>query len=389
MSTLRKGKTKSTLESAINSALLAVEIYNKPRTPFRVEGYITNMIIAWTRLFHAFYRSVGTKYYYKESNGRYVKVDGEKKSWELKTCVSKYPFTLDEAVRQNLDFFIRLRNKVEHRHINRDEIGPMIFGECQALLFNFENFLTDTFGLEYALRENLAFSLQFSRSRNEYQNQAIKKSLSSEAADLKRFIEDYRTSVDQSIFDSQDFSVKLIHVPKVSNTNRNDIAIEFVKWNSLSEADRKAYDKLTTIIKPKIERVPALNVGMLKPKRIIELVNNQVDCLFNSYDHTCLTNCLKIRAGQWNGITVKSKTNAKYCHYDVAHNDYVYEEAWVAFLVESIKSGNLVKSEWRQAFKEKRTIDIGRIKRLNSGLESLKNSTQVDTVTLRPSAVIN
>ena len=66
--TLRKGKTKSTLESSIQSALLAVEIYNKPRTPFRVEGYITQMIMAWTRLFHAYYNhTIGAKYYQKKN----------------------------------------------------------------------------------------------------------------------------------------------------------------------------------------------------------------------------------------------------------------------------------------------------------------------------------
>jgi len=32
---LRKGKTKSLLESSIDAALLAVEVYNKPRTTFR------------------------------------------------------------------------------------------------------------------------------------------------------------------------------------------------------------------------------------------------------------------------------------------------------------------------------------------------------------------
>jgi hypothetical protein len=37
---LRKGKTKTILESSIEAALLAVEIYNKPRISFRIEGYI-------------------------------------------------------------------------------------------------------------------------------------------------------------------------------------------------------------------------------------------------------------------------------------------------------------------------------------------------------------
>lgn len=64
---LRKGKTKSILESSIDSALLAVEIYNKPRAPFRVENYISLMVMAWNRLFHAYFNNtIGDKYYYKK-----------------------------------------------------------------------------------------------------------------------------------------------------------------------------------------------------------------------------------------------------------------------------------------------------------------------------------
>ena len=64
---LRKGKIKSLLESSINAALLAVEVYNKPRTTFRSEAYITLIIIAWTKLFHAYFHStIGDKYYYKK-----------------------------------------------------------------------------------------------------------------------------------------------------------------------------------------------------------------------------------------------------------------------------------------------------------------------------------
>ena len=87
---LRKGKTKSTLESSIDSALLAVEVYNKPRTSFRSEAYITLMIMAWTKLFHAYFNStVGDKYYYKKKSGRYETVDGEKKAWDIGKCIKE------------------------------------------------------------------------------------------------------------------------------------------------------------------------------------------------------------------------------------------------------------------------------------------------------------
>ena len=110
---LRKGKTKSLLESSIDCALLAVEIYNKPRAPFRVESFITHMIMAWTRLLQAnFNLTIGETFFYKEKNGRYKLIDGDRKAWDLKTCILKYSL-LSEPVKSNLEFFIRLRNKIE------------------------------------------------------------------------------------------------------------------------------------------------------------------------------------------------------------------------------------------------------------------------------------
>jgi len=145
---LRKGKTKNILESSIDSALLAVEIYNKPRTTFRVENYISLMIMACTRLFHAYFNNtIGDTYYYKKKN-RFIIVDGERKSWELNECIKKYS-ELTEAEEKNLRFFIALRNKIEHRYIEKETLDTLIFGECQALLYNYENTLVKLFGEEY------------------------------------------------------------------------------------------------------------------------------------------------------------------------------------------------------------------------------------------------
>lgn len=109
--TLRKGKTKSILDASIDSALLAVEIYNKPRTTFRSEGFISMMIMAWTRLFHAhFNNTIGDKYYYKRKNNRYDIIDGERKAWELSTCIKKYG-KLDARVESNLNFLLNCETK--------------------------------------------------------------------------------------------------------------------------------------------------------------------------------------------------------------------------------------------------------------------------------------
>lgn len=357
--TLRKGKTKSLLESSIDCALLGVEIYNKPRAPFRVESFITHMIMAWTRLLQAhFNQTIGETYFYKEKNGRYKLIDGERKAWELKTCIQKYGL-LSDAVKTNLDFFIRLRNKIEHRTIDKEEIGILIFGECQSLLYNYENELIKIFGTEYAINESLAYSLQFSRLRTSKQTQASKQLLSSEYKEVVDFIKKYRDNIREDIFATQEFSIKLIQVPKIGNTGRNDLAVEFVNWNALSEQDRKKYDKLTTIVKDRVIKTEAVNVGKLKPGKVIAEVNKKSPTKINHADHKHILAVFKIRPYKEFGEDQDPfDTNTKYCHYDEAHNDYLYQDCWVDFLVGNLTTGQLKKEFWKQHFDERKNLDV-------------------------------
>lgn len=54
MADRRIGKNlKPYLQKAEDSALLAVEVYNKPAVKFRSAGFIALMTIAWTALLHA------------------------------------------------------------------------------------------------------------------------------------------------------------------------------------------------------------------------------------------------------------------------------------------------------------------------------------------------
>ena len=171
MITLRQGKARTILENSRNSALSAVEIYNRPNGKFRIENYIILMIIAWTKLLHAYFQTtIGEKYFYKGKNGRYIVVDGEKKAWELKECVKNYkksspPIRINEATEANLNFFIGLRNKIEHRYWNSTELDILLFGECQAMLFNYENLLVGLFGSDFSINTCLAYALQFSHMR--------------------------------------------------------------------------------------------------------------------------------------------------------------------------------------------------------------------------------
>ena len=359
---LRKGRTKQILDSSIDSALLAVEVYNKPRTPFRVENYISLMIIAWTRLFHAyFYHTKGDVFYYKKENSnRYKRIDGEKKTWGLKDCMVEYKRLgerLDESVVANLIFFIKLRNKIEHRHISKEDIGLEIFGECQSLLYNYEKILVRFFGEKYSLNENLAFSLQFSVMRTMEQDMASKKMLSRDIKEIRKFIEKYRSELTEGVFNSQEYSIKLIQIPKIlNNPKKNAPAIEFVNWSNLSEEDKRNYEKIITLIKNKIVKTEVINPGKLKAGLVVDKIKEKTFIKnFNHYDHKCIYYLFSIRPISEEKLDV-FETNTKYCHYDELHKDYVYQKAWAEFLIKIINENKITRKKWVDNFKKKEKI---------------------------------
>lgn len=353
---LRQGKTKSILESSLDSALLAVEIYNKPRTTFRSEGFITMMIIAWTRLFHAHFNvTIGDKYFYKKNN-RYELVDGERKAWELATCIKKFG-DLDSATESNLNFFIKLRNKIEHRHIDKREVDTLIFGECQSFLYNYETTLIKLFGEEYSINEALVYSLQFSQIRTSTQDKANKSALSKDLSDIVAFVERYRNTLDEAIYNSQEYSIKLIQIPKISNTNRADAAIEFVKWDALNEEDKAAYERLTVLVKDKTVRVEASNVGRLKASEVVRKVNDAlIKKIMTQNLHVVLYKLFKVRPA--NGALDPFETQAKFCLYDETHGDYVYQDSWVEFLINFLNTDTYEASELRKKLKDDEYLEL-------------------------------
>jgi len=82
-------KVEELVIKARDSAILSIDIYNRPVVAFRSQGYIVMMVIAWTALFHAICEMDGIDYFYKNKDGSYEIVEGDKKAWELSNCLDK------------------------------------------------------------------------------------------------------------------------------------------------------------------------------------------------------------------------------------------------------------------------------------------------------------
>ncbi len=315
------------------------------------------MVMAWTRLFHAYFNTeIGNKYYYKDRNGRYSTVEEERKAWDLTTCIKKYG-KLSKPVESNLQFFVKLRNKIEHRHIDKREIDTIIFGECQSLLFNYESELIKLFGNDYSINEALVYSLQFSQIRTKQQEKASRSVLSKDLTDIIGFVEKYRNTLSDEVYNAQEYSIKLIQIPKISNTNRTDAAVEFVRWDELDEGDKAAYEQVAVLIKDKTVKVEGANIRRFKPGEVKDKVNTMLTGQKLTQNlHVILYKVFSIRPP--NGADDPFSTNAEFCLYDETHNDYVYQDAWVNFIVHFMQAGHFTPKQLRAMVKNDEKLNL-------------------------------
>ncbi len=313
-------KVRSLMEKAKESALLAVDVYNKPKTSFRSGGFIILMCVAWTALIHAKFEKEGIRYFYKKTNGRYEIIDGERKAW---TLLDSLPHVLseDSPVKKNLEFFVQLRNKIEHRFMPK--IDPEISGECQALILNFESFLIAEFGEKNSLIENLFIPMQLTREQRSLPDTKDEKF-------VLKFIRDFRSTVNSGISNTQEFSFKAFLVPKLGNhRSSSNIAIEFVKFDPNNAEEMEQYEKMIVGIKEKM--TPVANLGKYRPGKIVEILKEKgFDATVNW--HTSMWKKHRVRP-PFNSAN-KKDCNAEYCQFDESstHGDYVYTDKWVDLL---------------------------------------------------------
>ena len=238
-------------KKAREAALLAVDNYNRTGVGFRSANYIILMVIAWTALFHAIFAKRKIKPFYRRRNSRrFERIDGDYRTWELAECLRQYFKDANPPQRKNLELFITLRNKIEHRFL--PELDTEIFGECQAMLLNFEALLCEVFGDKQALLANLAFALQFSKTTTTNQHKATREVGMRHVQSVRRYVEKFRSSLGDDVASDQAYSYKVFLIPKVgSHAKSSDTAVEFVKYDPLKRDEMKQYDRVVALIKPK------------------------------------------------------------------------------------------------------------------------------------------
>jgi hypothetical protein len=327
-------RARGLVAKARAAALEAVAAYNSPIATFKSGTYVVLMHVAWTALLLAIFRRQRIKpYYRKEGSNRYQRVDGRPKVWELRECVRQYWGDRGDAVSQNLRFFIGLRNLIEHADVPRLDLD--IFGECQALLHNFEDLLEQQFGARYAMQDSLAISLQFSRVRHPAAEQALREGHRPIPKDISEFVKNFRSGLSPAVANDMAYSYKVFLVPMIgANRSKDALPVEFLHY----DPNNPEHDRVVTLIKQKL--IPGINVGVMKATQVAERVAQAIAPLrFTTNMHTLAWKHWGVRPAT--GASDPAACKIEYCQYDPLHKDYAYTEEWVQFLVFQLGDENI------------------------------------------------
>jgi len=223
------------------AALSAVRTFNDPQVEFKSETFIVLMVIAWTYMLHAFYRSKRIEYRYFEQGPKRRKFDTTKhgafKRWELERCLSDAQCPIDKDTANNLRFLIGLRHEIEHQMTR--SLDAWLGGRYQACALNYNNYVKKLFGARFGLDRQLTLSIQFVELSEE--QLAGKRPEASIPPRLRAYIAEFDDGLPPEEFNSERFAYRLLFTRKLVNRpGQADKVIEFL--DPSSEA-AKAIDK--------------------------------------------------------------------------------------------------------------------------------------------------
>lgn len=330
----RRTRAWHVLQGSKAEALLAVDAYNRSGERRSLEAFVVHMHLAWLYLLQACLLRDRIDFRYRQKDGRhFVKVDGEPKTWELARCVAwRWPNDND-PIRQNIEFFIGLRNKIEHRY--EAAVAAAVAGHAQAHILNYEGELVAQFGEEESLGQSLRFPV-FISTLTPQGVEAVKQLRARVPAKAVRYLAEFHERLDPSVAEDQRFEFRIHLVPQIGPRSEADMAIKFIPLDQLDARTLKALAKVgkTGLVGIRLKERPVKNLKLHRPREIVEIVKKEVPS-FNmaTFVRKWKEHAIRPPAGAADPYA----TDEKYAVYDELHRDYAYTDAYAKKLVREAK----------------------------------------------------
>lgn len=201
------------------------------------------MIIAWTYLLHAHYRTKKIEYRYFKQHGKRRFFDktrkGAYKYWELERCLNERFSPIDKNTSNNLRFLIGLRHEIEHQMTL--SLDDYLSGRYQACILNYNYYIKSLFGSKHAMDKHLSYSLQFIElSEEQISGTKLEADIPKR---LRAYIVEFDGALDHKEYNSPNFSYRLLFKKKLVNRpGQADKVVEFINPKSkLAKAIDKEY----------------------------------------------------------------------------------------------------------------------------------------------------
>lgn len=191
---------------AREAMMAAVELFNNPNMCFRIEMFCVLANIAWTYLFQEKLEQI--------KPGSYKRHNGDSRSLDEMLRAADCPIT-NKAVCENIKKIIDIRDKVEHTLFagGDEKFGSLFQSNC----LNFDHYLTEWFGKDLTLSNNLSLALQFVGLQKE---QVVDMDLSTWPPEIKAVYE----SIDSNEFANNNaFRIKVYYATEATSKTKSDI----------------------------------------------------------------------------------------------------------------------------------------------------------------------
>ena len=320
------------LNASKDEAVLAVRLYNEPSHPRALEGFIVHMHLAWLYLLQAKWKKSDRDYRIPnpDRKGWFVKVEDEDKTPPLAWFVEQ-SYDSGSAVRANLEFFIRLRNKIEHRHSGTtDSLATVVSGECHSLLLNYEEELVEVGGQDSSLAHILRFPV-FIGGFTERGKEALVELSKQLPSDLRTFLAEYDGSLDDKVSRDPRYCLRLTVFLEHGN-RKGDLSMQFRTPDDLTDEQLEVIDEAARqgFVITKRTKVPVSGIDLHRPRAAVALVSAAIPFVFHMSHFVAAWKRNGLRPAQ--GAGDPSKTRADFCVWDEPHGDYVYTNEYINYL---------------------------------------------------------
>lgn len=322
------------LQASKNEVRLAVDLYNRSGQERQLEAFIVHMSMGWLKLLQAHFEKSGKEILIRDHRGWRVKhEDGGYKHRSLRSLMDEF-FDENDPRKANIDFFVGLRNQVEHRH--EKNIAALVAGRTQAYLLNYENALIELFGQAEGIAAELRFPL-FVSSITDDAVETLKKVRSLVPNGVLEWVQDFDTDLEPEIRSDQSYDFRVYLIPYTGSKTDADAAMTFVRSDELTDDQNKLLHQVQTLIREK--RIPVSDLDTLLPGQVVEKVAARLSVPFTTHIHT--------QAWKYFGVRPVSnaddpyKTKADFCRYNETFAQYVYTQAWVDYLVRKLSDDDV------------------------------------------------